>query len=72
MRELTQNQTDRQDFVDGVIFDCIRNVNPTKKEIAWDIEMIGDVRDEIEYWLTERLKLTIKQKFYPSITEKTE
>jgi len=71
MRELTQNQTDRQDFVDGAIFDCIQRVNPTAKEIAWDIEMIGDVRDEIEYWLTERLKLTTKQKFYPSIVEKT-
>jgi len=38
---LTQQQLARQDFVDNTIFSLIRSVNPSNKEIEWDIEMIG-------------------------------
>ena len=54
MKELTDEQTKRQDFVDNAIYHLIQEVNPTGKPVAWDIEMIGDVRDVIEKWLIER------------------
>lgn len=65
MKELTDEQTKRQDFVDNAIYHLIQEVNPTGKPVAWDIEMIGDVRDVIEKWLIERKNITSEQIFYP-------
>ncbi len=67
--ELTSEQIKRQDFVDNAIFDLIKTANPTEKDINWDIEMIGEVRDVIEDWLVERLKITDEQDFYPWVEE---
>ncbi len=67
--ELTSEQIKRQDFVDNAIFDLIKTINPTEKDINWDIEMIGDVRDVIEDWLVERLTITNEQNFYPYLEE---
>jgi len=64
MKELTSEQIKRQDFVDNAIFDLIKTVNPTEKDINWNIEMIGDVRDVIEDWFVERLEITDEQGFY--------
>ena len=47
MKELTDEQIKRQDFVDNTIYQLIQEINPADKMIAWDIEMIGDVRDVI-------------------------
>jgi len=69
MKKLNDNAIERQDFVDNAIFDLIKKLNPTKKNIKWDIEMIGDVRDEISEWIVSRLKLCSEQKFYPFINE---
>ena len=69
MKELTEEQIKRQDYVDNAIYQLVREINPVDKEIAWDIEMIGDVRDVIEDWLVERLKLTDEQVFYPWVEE---
>ena len=69
MKELTEEQIKRQDSVDNAIYQLVREINPVDKEIAWDIEMIGDVRDVIEDWLVERLKLTDEQVFYPWVEE---
>jgi len=69
MNELTDEEIKRQDFVDNAIFDMIRALNPTNKEIEWDIEMIGNVRDEISEWIVSRLELCPEQKFYPFINE---
>lgn len=41
MKELTEEQIKRQDYVDNAIYQLIQSVNPTDKDIAWDIEMIG-------------------------------
>lgn len=65
MKELTDEQIKRQDFVDNTIYHLIQEVNPTNKTVAWDIEMIGDVRDVIEKWLVERINITNEQTFYP-------
>lgn len=65
MKELTAEQIKRQDSVDNAIYQLIREINPVDKEIAWDIEMIGDVRDVVREWMVERLKISDEQNFYP-------
>ncbi|MBU4319983.1 MAG: hypothetical protein L6246_02370 [Thermodesulfovibrionales bacterium] len=69
MKELTAEQIKRQDSVDNAIYQLVREINPTADEIRWDIEMIGEVRDVIEDWLVERLKITDEQNFYPYLEE---
>jgi DNA polymerase sigma len=66
---LTQQQITQQDFVDNTIFDLILSVNPTDKEINWDIEMIGEIRDVLKEWLVDKLNLTTEQEFYPYLEE---
>ncbi len=65
MKELTDKQIERQDFVDNAIFNLIQSLNTTDKAINWDIEMIGEVRDVTRKWMIERLKITDEQSFYP-------
>ena len=67
--EMSDEQISRQDFVDNAVFQLIRDINPTSKEILWDIEMVGKVRDNIRYWLVEKLKICEEMAFYPYIKE---
>ena len=67
MNELTNEQLSRQDYVDGEIYQLIRTLNPTKKSIDWNIEMIGEIRDSIQDWIVDRLRLSSEQGFYPFI-----
>ncbi len=67
MKELTDKQIDRQDFVDNAIFSLIRSVNPSNKEIEWDIEIIGEIRDVVKEWLIIKLRITEEQEIYPSL-----
>ncbi len=67
--ELTQHQIKQQDMIDNAIYHFIQSINPSNKEIPWDIEMIGEVRDVIEDWIVERLKITDEQDFYPWVEE---
>lgn len=69
MKELTDKQIKRQDFVDNAIYHLIQEVNPAGKPITWDIEMIGDIRDVIEKWLVERENIATEQTFYPYLQE---
>jgi hypothetical protein len=69
MKELTKHQIYRQDFVDNAIFDLIQKVNPSGKEIEWNIEMIGDVRDVIQEWAVDKLEIITEQDFYPYFEE---
>ena len=62
--ELTEQQIERQDFVDNAIFDLINELIPSDKEMEWDIEAIGAVRDAIQLQLVERGFCTELQ-FYP-------
>jgi DNA polymerase sigma len=68
-RELTKHQIDQQDMIDNCIYHFIQSINPSDKEISWDIEMIGDVRDVLKEWFVDRLNLTTEQEFYPSLRE---
>lgn len=69
MKDLTSEQIARQDFVDNSIFELFQSLNSSDKQIKWDIEMIGGVRDCIAQWLVERLKATDEMSFYPYIEE---
>ena len=69
MKELTEEQIKRQDSVDNAIYQLIREINPVDKEIAWDIEMIGEIRDVVREWMVERLKISDEQNFYPYLEE---
>ena len=66
---LTQQQIAQQDFVDNAIFSLMRSLNPSNKEIEWDIEMIGEMRDVLKEWLVDKLNLTTEQEFYPYLEE---
>ena len=65
MTELTDKQLERQDFVDNLIFQLFNDLNPSSKELEWDIEMIGEVRDSIRVWFVDNLDITVEMKFYP-------
>ncbi|MGD0784604.1 MAG: hypothetical protein ABR969_02195 [Sedimentisphaerales bacterium] len=69
MQELNNNQIERQDYVDNAVFQLIQEINPAGKDISWNIEMIGEIRDNIRYWLVERLKACEEMTFYPYIKE---
>jgi DNA polymerase sigma len=66
---LTQQQVERQDIVDNTILSLIRVINPSNKEIEWDIEMIGEIRDVLKKWLVDKVSLTTEQEFYPYLEE---
>jgi len=69
MQELNNNQIERQDYVDNAVFQLIQEIDPAGKDISWNIEMIGEIRDNIRYWLVERLKVCEEMTFYPYIKE---
>ncbi len=66
MKELTDQQIARQDYVDNAIYDLINELIPSDKELDWDIEIIGKVRDTVQALLVERGTCT-EQAFYPYI-----
>jgi len=67
MNTLNDNQLKRQDFVDNAIDELLHNINPSQREIEWNIEMIGGIRDLIRLWFVERLAITDEMTFYPYI-----
>ena len=69
MPELTNKQLERQDFVDNQVFQLLNDLNPSGKELEWDIEMIGDVRERIRVWLVGNLDITDEMKFYPFVEQ---
>ena len=65
MKTLTRKEPDRQDFVDNEIFELIQRLLPPSKQIEWDIEVIGTIRDEIQKQIVNKQKLMSEIKFYP-------
>jgi len=61
----TDEQIKRQDFVDNQIYDLVTRLNPSRSEIEWNIEMIGEIRDTIQHWLVDRYKIVDELEFYP-------
>lgn len=66
--ELSQTQLSRQDFVDNKIHELLQELIPTEKQIEWDIEAIGAIRDTIAKVYSDK-KLCSDQEFYPYIEE---
>ncbi len=65
MQNLSDEELKRQDFVDNQIYDLVKRLTPSKREIEWDIEMIGDIGDTIQHWLVDRYKIVDELGFYP-------
>jgi hypothetical protein len=65
MEIFTEDQIRRQDFVDNEIYDLVKRLIPPAREIEWDIEMIGDIRDTIQHWLVDQYKIVDEFEFYP-------
>ena len=64
MKPLTKQQLERQDFVDNGIFELIQKLLPANKQLEWDIEVIGAVRDVIQNEVAKK-KFMNKRQFYP-------
>jgi len=47
------------------IHDLVRRLIPSKRDIEWDIEIIGDTRDTIQNWLLDKYKIVDELEFYP-------
>jgi hypothetical protein len=65
--DLSDDQINRQNAVDNVIFQLIQTIHPSTSGIGWNIEMIGDVRDCVKEWVVDRYELCDEQSFYPYI-----
>jgi len=49
MQNLSEDQIKRQDFVDSQIYDLVKRLIPSAKEIKWNIEMIADISGTTQY-----------------------
>jgi len=65
MQNFTEDQLKRQDFVDNEIYDLVKRLVPSKREIDWNIEMIADIRDTIQHWFVDQYKMVDELEFYP-------
>ena len=65
MQNFSEEELKRQDFVDNEIYDLVKRLAPSKKEVEWNIEMIADVRDTIQHWLVDKYKIVGELEFYP-------
>ena len=65
MQNLSEGQLKRQDFVNNEIYDLVKRLVPSKREIDWNIEMIADIRDTIQHWLVDKYKIVDELEFYP-------
>ena len=65
MEKFTEDQIKRQDFVDNEIYHLVKRLIPSTREIEWDIEMIGDIRDTIQDWLVDKYGIVDELEFYP-------
>jgi hypothetical protein len=65
MPQLTKQQIERQDFVDNQIFELMQKLLPSSKQIEWDIEAIGAIRDTVRRQIVNKQKLMSAAKFYP-------
>ena len=67
MRQLTKRQIARQDFVDNQIFVLINSLLPASKQMGWDIELIGSIREVIRRKIVGEAKIVDGEHFYPFI-----
>lgn len=66
--ELTQEQIDRQDFVDNAIARMLSEISGKTSIYGWhDINDIGAIRDVAEKLIVHDWRLLTEQEFYPFI-----
>jgi patatin-like phospholipase/acyl hydrolase len=65
MLTFSDDQLSRQDFVDNSVHELLNKLNRSKKEIPWNIEIIGDIRDAISHHIVDNLHLFTEEEFYP-------
>ncbi|MBI4837085.1 MAG: hypothetical protein HY813_01605 [Candidatus Portnoybacteria bacterium] len=64
MSKLTKQQINQQDFLDNQIFELLQRILPPSKQIDWDIEIIGAIRDAIGEQIVNK-KIMSEMEFYP-------
>ncbi len=67
MNKLTKKQIERQDFVDNQVFELIQKLLPSSKQIEWNIEAIGAIREIIRTEFVEKTGIMDEKCFYPYI-----
>ena len=67
MKILTKQKLKRQDFVDNEIFELIQKLVPASRQVEWDIEMIGAIRDAIREQAVDGKRIIKEYQFYPYI-----
>ncbi len=60
-----KQKIEQWDFIDNAIFDLIKTLNPSTKEIAWDIKTISEIRGVLVNLYVNELKLCTEEQFYP-------
>jgi hypothetical protein len=61
----TTHDIEQMDFVDNQIFELIQRLNPTTKEIDWNIEHISKVREALIEVYAHDLQICTEEEFYP-------
>ena len=56
---------ERWDSVDNTIHDMIVELNPSKKELQWNIKPISEIREIIIDYFVNELHLCTEEEFYP-------
>ena len=60
-----RQKIERWDLVDNSIFELLNNLNPTDKNLNWDIKIISEIRLLIQSYFVDELKICKEGKFYP-------
>jgi hypothetical protein len=63
--EFSEAENERQDIVDGAIYNLISEMCPKNAEVEWNIERIGKIRDALQEVLVDDMKVMNEQEFYP-------
>lgn len=71
MQNLSEDQIKRQDFVDNQIYDLVKQLIPSTREIEWNIEMIADIRDTIQHWLVDQYLILYPKVFLLSLRSRS-
>jgi len=67
-----RKKLNQQDFVDNVINDMIVMLNPSDKKLHWNINIISQIRNIVNRYFVEDLRLCADGEFYPYIDEEDE
>ena len=69
MRELTNKQVERQDFVDNACHKLLNEMAVGPEVAQWDIGNISTVREAVKEVIVDKLHLMTEMEFYPYLEE---